>query len=659
MLSAVGDLVLQWILGLSPQSSSRTVWNCASNKELATLSNVSVKWCKLVQEAVVARGCASDAENILLLPSMIRQRLRQQRQLRCDGPEGETFCAVWLEPEGICERVVNPSKVPVSDEWRGYRSAHDVLHPFGYTLSFISEVFDAIDCLYGSCTESRCSWQTTFAVRGATMARPDGYCLCVASSCHGDSSSDDGDEIRRHHQRTMFQRRKDAVEDSSDSDQAPENEPEFEQLRDKFQTMLSGRRRLYRQQRKERRLDLQHDLLPRVILPWWSSGVASRDRRRSRRVSISRSRRAVQFLNSAGTNAVCMRTPPFACGPLTGPVTIFCVAIATEDGCFLSGLGHAFELGHLYPPDSASELAELSPICLATERWYPAEEAVESIKEIHDSIDSTFTAPLDENGDDCHGPANSSSPSKKSKCTCLFGHGTSTLYVDQATAASSLAASWHRDRPKARDVRRGVSGPGQWNCIVAVYNGDRSTLRVNGAPEVLQYSSGSSGSCRRAALDGLTIGSDHFFDVSLCSGNGEWPGQGEGSVAEVAVFGGRLDLADIQHLEQRAMRRYGINPAGRDTGSLAGLDVARRKHWQYTRWAALALMDDEDAVTVAPPSRIPLSYLSRHVSLAWQYRHAVTGQMVRPRRLGTRKPIDNGDDNDTSYRSNISSSSMW
>jgi hypothetical protein len=68
-------------------------------------------------------------------------------------------------------------------------------------------------------------------------------------------------------------------------------------------------------------------------------------------------------------------------------------------------------------------------------------------------------------------------------------------------------------------------------------------------------------------------------------------------------------------------------------------------------------MDDEDAATVAPPSRIPLSYLSRQVTLAWQYRHAVTGKLVRPGRLGTRKPVDNEGD-DVSYQS-ISSSSMW
>jgi hypothetical protein len=192
-------------------------------------------------------------------------------------------------------------------------------------------------------------------------------------------------------------------------------------------------------------------------------------------------------------------------------------------GCRDSGGSSAqtFELGHLYPPDSASELVELSPICLGTERWYSADEAAESKKEIHGSLDSAFTAALDENGDDCHGPANSSSPSKKSKCTCLFGHGTSTLYVGQATAASSLAAVI---------TARCASMAHQNYCNI------------------------------RVVPAGLVVAPRWIVSLGpiiplTCCGNGTWPGQGEGSAAEVTVFGGCLDLADIQHLEQRAMRR--------------------------------------------------------------------------------------------------------
>ena len=63
----------------------------------------------------------------------------------------------------------------------------------------------------------------------------------------------------------------------------------------------------------------------------------------------------VQFLNWDSSSAVRMRTSEFLCGPVPQPVTVFVVGIASEDGCFVSGLRGRFEIGHMYPDDRLSE----------------------------------------------------------------------------------------------------------------------------------------------------------------------------------------------------------------------------------------------------------------------------------------------------------------
>ena len=54
-----------------------------------------------------------------------------------------------------------------------------------------------------------------------------------------------------------------------------------------------------------------------------------------------------------------MRTHPFDCGPIEAPVTVFLVGIATEDGCFVSGLRKKYEVGHMYPHASSDTLVEI------------------------------------------------------------------------------------------------------------------------------------------------------------------------------------------------------------------------------------------------------------------------------------------------------------
>ena len=54
-------------------------------------------------------------------------------------------------------------------------------------------------------------------------------------------------------------------------------------------------------------------------------------------------RPVVQFLNIDSNHAVRLVTPKFE-EPIFTPLTVFCVGIATEDGCFFSGLRKKFEM---------------------------------------------------------------------------------------------------------------------------------------------------------------------------------------------------------------------------------------------------------------------------------------------------------------------------
>jgi hypothetical protein len=389
----VGVIVVSWMLG---EHGQRRV---SSNMELAILSNVCRPWRDLVIHAVVCQAInieegninlhqhdskerdVAPAQPLLLLPSMIREHLRTICSYKNDPLSmsvetrisrssissncEETFCAVWLTPSGIHEisieipikidkssmpqrpccndldapnqyhdsqptRTNEESKdsmqiVHVVSEWHGYRTAFQVLQPFGYTAPFLDEVFH--HALYRVCGNfvaktsletdelyiTHCHLNpTTFAVRGSIIACPDGYC-----------------NIMDDNQITLCS-----------------SPPHIQTIK-----------------------EMQRDLLPRVV--HLQHSMNERDRGCSDSPINSHNDdnecRVVQFLNACGSNAVCMRTDYFACGPLHGPVTVLVVGIATEDGCFLSGLKHCFELGHLYPSDEIAEMALSSAICMATD----------------------------------------------------------------------------------------------------------------------------------------------------------------------------------------------------------------------------------------------------------------------------------------------------
>jgi hypothetical protein len=536
--------------------------------------------------------------------------------------------------------VTSPSvddRVVTCYEWQGYSTAMDVLCHFGYSNAFIKEIFNALrrntvessidtptngshhsaphdsESLRSSDVIKQIYRSSTYAVRGAVIARPESYCDCVDLAV---------ERLRK----IRF------------AAAANDNEDEFNNIRvQEYKQSLI---------RKEiRRRQLQRDVLPRIVT---RSFVGPPD---------VKSKRCVQFLNASGGHAVCMLTPPFACGPLVEPVTVLCVGIATEDGCFLSGLHHRFELGHLYPSNEIDEIAEQSPVCISTECWsanaHPQqtrhnqngastnnlnEQSIHTCEE--DDVDRDGDEDADEddyrNGDltgdaDDDSYGNSSEEAWISrKCDCSFkGVGEKISALDEG---------------KPRIIHRGHLGPGAWHCYVAVFDGEQSLIRIDGVSEPMQteHLDGDVNTPRnRAMLDGLTIGSDHCFGMSLCCGNGSG-GEGEGAIAELAVFQGRLALDDIQALEKKLMERHGlVSPHDVPWSDSIGTAISLWRENDYARQAhaLFFLPETDDGITNLPssssrPSRIPLRFLSQHRSVAWKQTNPVTGEPIHVHRIG-------------------------
>lgn len=95
--------------------------------------------------------------------------------------------------------------------------------------------------------------------------------------------------------------------------------------------------------------------------PHQIDGVSSRNN-----FTWERRQRAVQFLNCDRSQAVRLITPSFCCGGVQGPITMFIIAITTEDGCFVSGRKSRFEFGHMYPINNRDMITDQSPICIAS-----------------------------------------------------------------------------------------------------------------------------------------------------------------------------------------------------------------------------------------------------------------------------------------------------
>lgn len=569
-----------------------------------------------------------------------------------------------------------------ADEWQGYRSPMDVLGPFGYTNSFVMGLLQSCHAAIHSpldwlplVAHAHC---TTFAVRGATVARPEGYCLCYDDDSMATVTK-------------QLETSQGVVRHNNKSDEST-TEPYYENSR-----LVDIRWQEYKHvllRRKRRRQEMQRQVLPRVIINHRTAKQKTTDPDGHDEVVSPRiPARSLQFLNADGGHAVCMMTPLFECGPLIEPVTIFCVGIATEDGCFVSGLRHRFELGHLYPSNQLPESLQiqLSPICMAVnpveqEQIYE-ENDIKILQELEksDSMLQNFADQRDDSSGDDDSDHNTS---MDMKCNCMFkgiankfdsindsGHHHRSHDDSSDDQSRDSHNRSDNDMPPHR-IHRGRIGPGQWHVYTAIVDGTSTRIRVDGIEESIQSEMLETRSyVFKALLDGLTIGSDHDFGMTLCSGYGSG-GEGQGAMAELAVFQGRLEDADLQTLERHFMQQHGIPPVTvppeeiwqehewrRQAHSFFVAPQPMLPHMAFATMPALSELQaqqqqqqkltggvdnngDADHANDASPHTaglVPLRFLTRHRSVAWQIQSAVTGEVFHPNKIGCRPGAESSD----------------
>ena len=410
---------------------------------------------------------------------------------------------------------------------------------------------------------------STYAVRGATLARPESYCLCWEQ-----------DDLAL------------LATQKEESNCVPLNN--------------GGQQNEWLKRRRRKKRKLQREVLPKVL----NSAPKSSDRNTENGIQQP----CVQFLNLDSSHAVRLFTPPFKPSPVPTPITVFCVGIATEDGCFMSGLRQRFEMGHLYPETQRDDYIERSPICLCTETGNVVMETDKKTTNCDDENDGDKDESFNSDDSSCDMSMEPTSRDPGFKCTCAFsGLGDSADDEIEDTSVGQLC--------------RGGLGPGTWHCYVAIFDGVESSIRIDGLSEAVRCNFPLSAG--PAFLDGLTIGADHTFDMSLCFGQGS-DGEGEGAMAELAVFKGRLELQDIEILERRLMTKYGIPQPTLP-------EHERAEENRYYRIAHTMLMYAPDhEVFRTNALRIPLRYMAKHRIVAWRQTNPVTGEPVRVQRIGTK-----------------------
>ena len=590
------------------------VRHAESNVELAVISNVCRTWRDRVMTVLLTPdGCP---RTILLLPGMLAT---------LDTPEISqgSFCAAWFAPEGIqivsvpletdsdddSESFFAPSgaqsysfdtnkqqndqqqqrqqktspAIQCTQEWRGYSQPWQVLQPFGYAKDFVDRTWElaqqhaaVVEAVATNVSVKRkiVSYKrmtehhtTTAAVRGATYTRPEGYCLCWDY---------DGQ-----------------LEETFN--EKPSTEEEL------LQVVLRQEKNQTLQYRNKKRRALQQEFLPRVVLT-----AAHKNDHSVEPHTITRQQPCVQFLNSSGNNAVRLQTPPFDCGELRGPITIFCVGIATEDGCFVSGLKRRCELGHMYPTNVRDDLIDMSPICLATETTVdPGEFPTQT------NAANSFA--LDDSSCDSEEQQEREDQNQSTTCDCPF-----------ESIAGPDDPEEEREPIKEECIHRGQRGPGNWHCYVAVFAAGESMIRIDGMNEPL--SGNKTGDASEVRLDGLTIGSDHCFDMTLCFGEGS-DEEGEGSIAELVVFQGRLGIKDIEQLEGYLMKKHGIIQCNRDRQIVLAMeDEWRRQARAFITQPSPYLLEGQ----------VPLRIVAEDRSVAWKRVNAVTGKTLNVGRIGSK-----------------------
>ncbi len=441
--------------------------------------------------------------------------------------------------------------------------------------------------------------ETTIAVRGSVFARPLQFCLCwdadqaeskltsqisvLNSSCSTEGKS--------HQQNNGYYKRMD----------------------------LQRRKRMHDKMRRSR----MKQALPRVVSSAKVKNPILQDPEYG--IVSGKTQNCLQLLNADKSRAVYLRTPRFDCGPVSGPVTMFCVGIATEDGCFVSGLETRFELGHLHGVDAMDRDIDMSPICIC------AEERKNKYQQHTGKVVKSYSEDMTDSSNDEDYQIN-----RKGSIFCQC-----KIQYHNLNDGSSLEGE-ECEQPSQKNIYRGEMGPGRWHCYTAVFNGKESLIRVDGCTE--RVNNASSSPCtnahndNRPSLDGLTIGSDHCFETPLCSGTGS-EGEGEGSIAELSVFKGSLPLQDIECYEKYLMAKHGIVHGHQklfpqEENNLLIQNYGNR--WQEDRWRrqAHALMSHPPYYDVG--NSIPLRVAVGHRSVAWVRTNRVTGSQMKVSRIGAK-----------------------
>ena len=316
----------------------------------------------------------------------------------------------------------------------------------------------------------------------------------------------------------------------------------------------------------------------------------------------------VQFLNIDSHHAIRLLTPKFQ-NPVFTPITVFCVGIATEDGCFFSGLEQELAMGHMYPTAPNEAISDdRSPICLSADYTKRSiiqakyQQTAGNQENLHDHVQSAYL---------------------RSDSDLMITEGSSSDSSDSSDESSFVEG--------ADNAMSGELGPGAWHCYTGVFDGNQSIIRVDGEAESITFASTIPPSFR-ACLDGITIGSDHAFDMSLCFGQGS-EGEGEGAIAELAIFKGRLPMEDINLLEAHLMAKHEI--------SVPQTPRNERIRGDYFSRLAHKLMDQTAARARRNKSTIgqscPLKYMTELRHVAWKQTDPVTGERRGIKQIGDKR----------------------
>lgn len=609
----VGDLpyvAIKWV-----------ILNCTSDTELATLSNVSKRWRRIVTKEIISfvtsvTDCGVDKSSVtdnaidneqsapsspssfnkklknlatsplfsLILPSMLIEKikldsmnltdtkqshLRVNQDLRKDSIQGR-FCLAWFHPAGIQLADLSASKKFSNKNW------HERMIPCIPPEQILSNTSSANDA---------CVLEWRGYTNAEEILRPFLYCkmfiqnlLLLATAPGMNSSNEDANTLDQ------------TVDCNYAVRGAAVAKPRH-----------SGRRP--RKSTNGMSIEIPHENCPRVVLERQHSATKALERHL-----------AVQFLSHDRSRAVCMNTGPWKCGEVDQPVTAFLVGIATEDGVFFSGLSRRFSLGHLYPDIARNGEIESSNICISTETMCIPPTSPNSASQYVERL--RLASDLDNSAGVCASDGICS--------TQLFCSDSS----DEGAYLSSNASTSPMSDAVEDEIFRGRTGPGMWHCYTAVFDGKNSMIRVDGLSESLGGSR--QHSCGNGVLDGLTIGSDHKFHLSLCFGDGS-DGEGEGAISELAIFKGRLPIEDILSIEKHLMNKHGISKASEK--SWAEDEMRRKVH---------ALITQPSPWTDGGPP-IPLRFAAQHPLVAWFKTNSVTGNQIAIKRIGCRSTAQSSD----------------